>query len=103
LACSAGPAKPEETASSDAALPFVSSMAGLMLATALLRLDPPGPFLSTPDNHWQLDMTLPADLWLASRHMTGPCVHELGSPTRTGIYEMQPRRWDRHAWPNPTR
>ncbi len=97
LACSAGPAKPEEAASSDAALPFVSSMAGLMLATALLRLDSPGSFLSTAVNHWQLDLTLPADPWLASRHLAGPCIHELSSPTRTRLYHMQPRRWDHHA------
>jgi hypothetical protein len=99
MACSAGPSRPEAATSSDAALPFVSSMAGLMLATSLLRLDPPGPFLSTANNHWQLDLTLPADPWLASRHMVGPCVHELGSRARTRIYELQPRRWDHYAWP----
>ena len=101
MACSTGPSRPEATASSDAALPFVSSMAGLMLATALLQLDPAGPFLATASNHWQLDLTLPANPWQASRHMAGPCVHQLDSPTRTRIYELQPRRWDQQAWPAP--
>lgn len=93
--CATGPSQPEKPASSDAALPFVSSLAGLQLATALLQLRESGPLLGSPHNQWQLDLTLPAEAWLASRHPRTRCEHVVSSETRARIYEMQPRRWDR--------
>lgn len=92
--CATGPASPERPDSSDAALPFVSAMAGLQLAVALLQLPGPGPLLEDPANHWQLDLTLPTEPWLNSRHTPGPCVHVLSPATRARIHAAQPRRWD---------
>ena len=102
VSCSAGPARPEKPTSGDAALPFVSSMAGLLLATALLSLNSAHPLLDEMDNHWQIDLAMPASPWMASRHLPVNCPHKLGAPTRTRVYQLQPRRWDRHAWPQPT-
>ena len=96
--CATGPARPEQPTSSDAALPFVSAMAGLQLAVALLQLPGPGSLLEEPVNHWQLDLTLPAAPWLTSRHLPGSCVHVLTPATRARIYAAQPRRWD-HCGP----
>jgi hypothetical protein len=93
--CATGPSQPEKPASSDAALPFVSSLAGLQLATALLQLREGSPFLSSPHNQWQLDMTLPAEAWLASRHPRTRCEHTVSDETHARIHEIQPRRWDR--------
>jgi len=92
--CATGPCSPEQPNSSDAALPFVSAMAGLQLAVALLQLPGSGPLLEEPANHWQLDLTLPKAPWLVSRHVQGPCVHVLTPATRTRIYSAQSRRWD---------
>jgi molybdopterin/thiamine biosynthesis adenylyltransferase len=93
--CATGPSQPEKPASSDAALPFVSSLAGLQLAAALLQLPGDSALLDELHNQWQLDLALPAEAWLPSRHPRTRCEHVIGSATRARIYEMQPRRWDR--------
>jgi hypothetical protein len=93
--CSTGPSQPERPSSSDAALPFVSSLAGLQLAAALLQLPGENMLLDDSHNQWQLDLTLPAQAWLSSRHPQGRCEYVVSSETRARIYDIQPRRWDR--------
>ena len=97
--CATGPSQPEKPASSDAALPFVSSLAGLQLAAALLQLPGDSALLEASHNQWQLDLTLPEEAWQASRHPRTRCAHAVSSATRARIYEMQPRRWDHKLWP----
>jgi hypothetical protein len=54
LSCSTGPAlDTTDGSSTDAALPFLSAAAGLLLARALDQL-PDGPLLTTRPNHWRL-------------------------------------------------
>ena len=76
-------------------------MAGLMLATTLLRLGSPESLLDTMHNHRQIDLTMPVNPWMASQHMPGTCIHKLDARTRERIYQLQPRRWDRHIWTQP--
>src|SRR5204863_6680779 len=57
LTCATGPTVPEEPNSPDAALPFLSAGAGLLLAAALADL-PNSAALTARVNHWQLDLTL---------------------------------------------
>jgi hypothetical protein len=97
FACSTGPATPEQPISTDAALPFVSAMAGLHLAVALIQLSSLGSIWERDTNHWQLDLTLPARPWLSSHHAPGFCVHALLEATRGRIHAAQPRRWDRRT------
>jgi hypothetical protein len=94
FACSTGPAAPEQPTSSDAALPFVPAMAGLQLAVALLHLPSAGSLLTDAANHWAVDLTLPANPWLSSRHPAGSCVHVLIPAAQARVHAEQPRRWD---------
>jgi len=80
MTCSTGPAVPEEPDSPDAALPFLSAGAGLLLAAALADL-PAAAALEHPVNHWQLDLTL-----------TGRLLRPLRHPPRDGCRHIQPRR-----------
>jgi hypothetical protein len=77
--CSTGPAASEEPESPDAALPFLSAGAGLLLAATLATL-PVGAVLEHPINHWQLDLTL-----------TGRLLRPLRHPPREGCRHIQPR------------
>jgi hypothetical protein len=65
--CSSGPAQPAAEASSDAALPFLSGTAGLLLAVGLVRLQH-GALQRGPHNHWRLHLELGHRTWQRSQH-----------------------------------
>lgn len=103
--CSTGPAKPgtvttfsdialEAETSGDAALPFLSATAGLMLAIALLQLSPDEPFVSEPDNQWVLFMSLGDRLLQASIHQGAECRHLPDKVARALTHKSLPTRWD---------
>lgn len=89
--CSTGPAGPEPE-SSDAALPFLSAAAGLMLAVALQQLSPGQKLLTGRHNHWRLCFEQATQL-CRSVH-SRPCPHTLPAVARRTIQSGQPRRHD---------
>lgn len=91
--CATGPINPTQPDSPDAALPFLSAGAGLLLAAALADL--PHSAHTDVHNHWQLDLTFPEPLirslrWPASDE----CPHQLPRSIRRVIQSENPRRWD---------
>jgi hypothetical protein len=94
MQCSTGPADVTDSKSPDAALPFLSAAAGLMLAAALAAL-PHGPAMTGRMNHWQLDLTLSMPLLRQHQHQQRQACHEQPSAAlRRLIHESHPRRWD---------
>jgi hypothetical protein len=95
LACATAPAVPETAGSSDAALPFLSAAAGLMLAAAIAEL-PRSAALAGDRNHWQLDLTLTGEsLRNPLRHPPREgCRHVLPHRARLRGQQEDPRRWD---------
>jgi hypothetical protein len=91
--CSTGPARPDDETSGDAALPFLSATAGLMLAASLLDLSNGQTFLEGRFNHWPLNMTLSGRLWQRVPH-PNQCPHVLAPEVRRVIQSSDPRRWD---------
>jgi hypothetical protein len=67
FACSIGPTQPGTKASSDAALPFLSGGAGLLLAAGLVRLQH-GTLQEGSHNHWRLHLELGPRTWQRSQH-----------------------------------
>jgi hypothetical protein len=92
--CSTGPAIPEQPDSPDAALPFLSAAAGLLLLAALLQI-PSGEITTGTVNHWQFDFT-PAELQLRAYYHPPRegCTHQLTSSVRATVRQAAPRRWD---------
>jgi hypothetical protein len=66
LSCSTVPALDPDRGSDDAALPFLSAAAGLLLARALEQL-PDGPQLTAPANHWRIHFLPGAKIVQAAR------------------------------------
>jgi hypothetical protein len=94
LQCSTGPTDAADPTSPDAALPFLSAAAGLMLAGALATL-PDGPAMVGRFNHWQLDLTLSAPMVRRHQHQQRQaCREQPSSVQRRLISESEPRRWD---------
>jgi hypothetical protein len=94
MQCSTGPIDPTDCTSPDAALPFLSAAAGLMLAGALTTL-PDGPAMTGRFNHWQLDLTLSTPLVRRHQHQRRQaCREQPSAPLRRLISESEPRRWD---------
>lgn len=94
MTCSTGPSVPEEPDSPDAALPFLSAAAGLLLAAALADL-PAAAALEHGINHWQLDLTLTGQLLRLLRHPPrDSCRHQQTRHVRQAFQSIQPRRWD---------
>lgn len=95
LACSEGPVAPSDAASGDAALPFLSAMAGLLLATALLDLSHERAVLSGRVNHWRVALDLPpGPVIQIGIHRLAGCPHVLGPEVRSALHVRQTRRWD---------
>ncbi|HEV2345813.1 MAG TPA: hypothetical protein VGS97_17065 [Actinocrinis sp.] len=92
--CSTGPAVPDLRDSPDAALPFLSAAAGLLLLAALLQI-PDGGIASESVNHWQLDFA-PAGVQLREyRHPPREgCTHQLDETVRSTVQRAAPRKWD---------
>jgi hypothetical protein len=92
--CSTGPTVPEQPNSPDAALPFLSAGAGLLLAAAITGL-PQSAALATQINHWQLDLTLAGQLLRALQHPPREgCQHVQPRNIRDAFHTSDPRRWD---------
>jgi len=94
LACSQGASRPQQTGSSDAALPFLSAAAGLLLTVALLDLSADATLLSGRVNHWRIHLELGATLWQKLPHLGTRCAHTLHPAVRTTLHTREPRRWD---------
>jgi hypothetical protein len=94
LACSEGGARPQQPGSQDAALPFLSAAAGLLLTVALLDLAEAETFLAGPINHWRLHLELGARLWQRLPHPGHKCPHMLSEEVRRALQATSPRRWD---------
>lgn len=96
FACSTGPVDATLPRGNDAALPFLSATAGLMLACALLDLQHNRSMLSGKHNHWRLDMALAAAsrLWQRSINPGDRCPHTLSARVRARLHGTNPRRWD---------
>jgi hypothetical protein len=103
--CSTGPAHPgletifsddpdQNATSDDAALPFLSATAGLMLAIALLELSPDQPFVIDRDNHWVLHLMLGHKLVQPSIRPGSDCKHLPSSDFRRSIHSSNPTRYD---------
>lgn len=95
FSCSEGPTDPTDEESGDAALPFLSSMAGLMLCSALLDLNLDRRVLEGRTNHWLVHLELPPGPPVQTAiHRGNGCVHHLAPGARRAIQAVQPRRWD---------
>lgn len=93
--CSEGPTNPVDPDSGDAALPFLSAMAGLMLCTALLDLGSGRRVLDGRANHWLVHLELPAGPPIQTAiHRGSACRHHLAQGVRRAIQDEHPRRWD---------
>jgi len=79
----------------DSALPFIYSLAGLQLATALLQLREGGPLPGSPHNRWHLDLGLTSRGVATVATPRTRCEQVVSSETHARIYKMQPRQWDR--------
>jgi hypothetical protein len=95
FACSEGPADPTDEQSSDAALPFLSTTAGLMLCAALLDLSNDRRVVDGRENHWLAHLELPLGPPIqVAIHRGITCVHHLPPAVRKAIQAAQPRQWD---------
>jgi hypothetical protein len=93
--CSEGPANPSDRESADAALPFLSATAGLILCTALLDLSSTRLVLDGRTNHWLVHLELPDGQPVQTAiHRGGACRHNLAPGVRRAIQAENPRRWD---------
>ncbi len=91
--CSTGPVDPTNAGSGDAALPFLSAAAGLMLAVALCQLPERGQLVGDPSNHWRLHFEAQVRA-RASRWPGDRCPHVLTARARAAVQRAAPRRWD---------
>ena len=94
MSCATGPAIPEQSNSPDAALPFLSAGAGLLLAATIANLDG-STALESRFNHWQLDMTLSGHPLRSLQHVPRlGCTHVQPRHIRHTFQSAEPRRWD---------
>ncbi|MHA3021834.1 hypothetical protein ACXPWS_16480 [Mycobacterium sp. BMJ-28] len=93
FACSSGPTGTAST-SADAALPFLSAAAGLMLAIALQQISPDHPLTTGRHNHWRL--CFEETLQLRGSIHANRCPHTLPAAARAQLHSGQPRRHDHH-------
>ncbi len=92
--CSTGPAVLGDVANAgDAALPFLSAAAGLMLLIAITQLRLDEALLRDRHNHWRLCFESAVAL-RASVHSRGGCPHTLPALARTAIQRADPARHD---------
>lgn len=94
MACATSKINPTQSDSPDAALPFLSGAAGLLLAAALTDI-PNLAVLHGTTNHWQLDLTLADPLLSHHYHpaRTG-CQHIQASAVRHTVQKERPCKWD---------
>lgn len=99
--CSTGPADPTRSDSGDAALPFLSAAAGLMLAIALCQLPDGGELITGSQNHWRLSFE-EGPVLRSSRWQHGRCPHMLTRPVRATLQRAAPSLWDHLDAAQPT-
>ncbi len=93
--CSEGRADPSDRESADAALPFLSATAGLMLCTALLDLSSDRRVLDGLTNHWLVHLELPTGPPVQTAiHRGDTCLHHLAPGVRRAIQAGSPGLWD---------
>lgn len=94
LVCSTGPVDPATIGSRDAALPFLSAAAGLLLASAITDIPRTAAFHDRI-NHWQLDLTLNTRLLSRREHPAKDgCQHIQQPEVRRLARAPDSRRWD---------
>jgi hypothetical protein len=91
--CGTGPASPSTPGSGDAALPFLSAAAGLLLAASLLDLDEEGRMITERQNHWLLHLALGHRLWQSAIHLNNGCPHTLPPAARQILHGATSGRW----------
>lgn len=92
--CSTGPSVPDQPDSPDAALPFLSAAAGLLLVVALLQLSS-GTIAEQTQNHWLIDLGGSTAELRSLRHPPRDgCTHQLSQAVQQAIQHSTPRRWD---------
>lgn len=96
FACSTGPVDAEDPTSGDAALPFLSATAGLMLLVALTQLDPAESLMAARHNRWRVYFGNAGFQLRPSVHHppVGGCPHVLSAQVRQRVQAAQPRRHD---------
>lgn len=101
LLCSTGPANPtvpsiQTDTSRDAALPFLSAAAGLVLVVALLQMTQASEptLLTDRPNHWRIHLDLPEVLLKKSIWSGTSCRHHQAIQVRAAIQRRRPGRWD---------
>lgn len=103
--CSSGPADPsaravaskvngDEELSDDAALPFLSATAGLMLAISLLQIASDQPFIRGRENHWVLHLMMGQNLVRPSIRINPDCSHLAPADFRRRIHSSASARFD---------
>lgn len=92
--CSTGPSLPDQPDSPDAALPFLSAAAGLLLVVALQQLLS-GTITTSDKNYWLIDFagTTP-ELRSYRNPPRDGCNHQLPRVVRDAVQRRAPRRWD---------
>jgi hypothetical protein len=92
--CSTGAANPgPENVVGDAALPFLSAAAGLMLLIAVTQLRLDEDLVTGQRNHWRLCFE---SMVVVQRSVRGAnCPHTLPPPVRASVHAAEPRRYDR--------
>ncbi len=94
MACATGTVDPTQPDSPDAALPFLSGAAGLLLAAAFADL-PHAAAMQGLTNHWQLDLTLTEPILRPHQHPPrAGCRHIQPPIVRRAIHAGSPGRWD---------
>lgn len=91
FACSSGPTG-SSSASTDAALPFLSAASGLMLAVALHQISPEHPLTVGRHNHWRL--CFEEAMQLRGSIHANRCPHALPAAARAALHHGHPRRHD---------
>ncbi|NUQ98945.1 MAG: hypothetical protein HOY79_21080 [Streptomyces sp.] len=91
--CGTGPANPTNPGSPDAALPFLSATAGLLLAASLLEIHKESQLITGRQNHWRLHLELGHRLWQSAIHLNNGCPHTLPPAARQILHASAPGRW----------
>ncbi|AFM20602.1 hypothetical protein Mycch_6000 (plasmid) [Mycolicibacterium chubuense NBB4] len=92
FACSTGPASPDP-GSADAALPFLSAAAGLLLIVAMQQLTTADSPVAGRHNHFRL--CFERGVRLRRSVHPGRCPHTLTRAARRAVQASEPRRFDR--------
>lgn len=94
MGCATGPIDVATPSSPDAALPFLSAAAGLLLAAAIAEMPSPAVF-GDRFNHWQFDLTGADPVIQPRQHPPRDgCRHVQSVSIRRAVQLHDPCRWD---------